>query len=117
MQPGRVHREQRRRRACRDTDLAVGVLDVGVGRLDGDPECLRDLLGLQAAREQPHDLRPPIGQTGGPLDSGDGLAGGGKHRGDRFGVQTPGAHLLAQRLCGLLGRQRPAVGRGSVMAW
>jgi hypothetical protein len=71
---------------------------------------VRDLLGLEAAREQPHDLGLAIGQTGGPLDSGDGLASGGKHRGDRFGVEAPGAHLLAERLCGLLGCKRLAVG-------
>ena len=71
---------------------------------------LMEVMRTQEEREQPHNLGFAIGEPGRPLDSGDGLACGGKHRGDCFGVEPPGAHLLAEDFCGKLGRQRRAVG-------
>jgi hypothetical protein len=47
-----LHRKQGGRRTARDADLSVGILDVAVGGLRRDLERGRNLLGLQAAREQ-----------------------------------------------------------------
>src|SRR5689334_15939946 len=49
-------REQGGRRAGRDADLRVDVLDVVADRLRRDLELPGDLLVEQAAREQPQDL-------------------------------------------------------------
>ena len=105
-----LHREQRGRRARRNADLAVGVLDVGVGGLDRDPERVRDLLGLQPAREQADDLRLAIGQPRRPLDPRRRPARGLEHRRDGVGVEAAGARPFGERLGGLVGRERCAVG-------
>jgi hypothetical protein len=57
-----LHREQRRRRTRRNADLAVGVLNMPVRCLDRDPKGTRDLLGLQAPRQQADDLGLAFGQ-------------------------------------------------------
>ncbi len=49
-------------------DLAVGALDVRVGRLDRDPQPVRDLLGLEPAREHAHHLGLALGQPGRALE-------------------------------------------------
>jgi hypothetical protein len=104
-----LHREQRRRGARGDPELPVGVLDVVVGRLDRDPQRPCDLLGLQAAGQQPKDLGLPLGEAGWPLDPRDAPPDGLHHRGHRVGVQPSSARLLADGLGGLVWRERPAV--------
>ena len=93
-----LHREQGRRRAGRDPDLAVGVLDVAVGGLDRDPETLGDLLGLEAAGEHAEDLGLALGQPGWALQSRHPLPGRLDHGGDRVGVKAAGARLASQVL-------------------
>jgi hypothetical protein len=104
-----LHREQGRRGAGRDPDLAVGVLDVAVGGLDRDPERPRHLLGLQAARQHRDHLGLALGEPRRPLDSRYPLAGRLDHRGDRIGVEPAAACLLAQGLHRPLWRERLAV--------
>src|SRR5919197_5286710 len=107
-----LHREQGRRRAGRDADLAVGVLDVAVGGLYRDPEYPGDLLGLEAAGELAEDLGLALGQPGWALQSRHPFPGRLDHGGDRVGVEAAGARLASE----VLGRRlRPP--RLAVRPW
>ena len=90
-----LHREQRGAGARRDADLAVGILDVAIGRLGGDPEPLRDLLGVQSASQQPDDFGFALGQAPGPLHARRLPARGLEDGADSIRVEAAVARLVA----------------------
>ena len=91
---------------------------MAVRGLGGDPERARDLLGLQAAREQSDDLGLALGQPRGPRNLRRPMPGRVQYCGDAVAVQPAGVGLLAEQVGRLLAAcSASRCGRGSVIAW
>jgi len=109
MRPGRAPSRTASPRTRRDAHLRVGVLDVAIGGLDGNPKLECHLLGLQAARQHADHLSLARGETRRALDGRNLQTGRLDNGGRGIGIDPAGGGFRPKRRGRLFGRQRSSV--------